>query len=377
MPTGTIAPAPKHQYLDENGDPYAGAQLFTYEAGTSTKLATYTDVNLSSANTNPIVLDAAGRATIFLSPTSYKFILAPSDDTDPPTSPIWTVDNVSAVPGSTVDIDVTATAGEALSAGDVAYLSAGDGSRTAGRWYKADADLDYASTTANALGVVVADIASGSTGTVRIAGRVTGLSGLSIGSVYYVSGTAGALTATAPALKRPVGIADSITTLILSQWLADESPTLSVISATVGNVGSGEDDLSSYELPAGKVAATGQSITGVFWGKTANNANVKTLRIRAIEGANNNVLVSLAPTVSEAGHWLAGFKVIRTGATTARCGAQALSGPVNGPTTKSGNNTSQPTLTWANAITFKVTGDATSDNDVTIEGGALTFHRAT
>ena len=91
---GTLSPNAVFTGLDDNGDPLSGGLLYTYLAGTSTPKATYTNVELSVANTNPIVLDAAGRATIYLLPTSYKFILKDSAGVT-----IWTQDNVSAVPG--------------------------------------------------------------------------------------------------------------------------------------------------------------------------------------------------------------------------------------------------------------------------------------
>lgn len=82
--------------VDATGAPYAGGQLFFYESGTNTKLNTYSDSTLQTANPNPVVLDSAGRFpnAIFLKNAAYKVVLAPADDTDPPTSPIWTQDPV-------------------------------------------------------------------------------------------------------------------------------------------------------------------------------------------------------------------------------------------------------------------------------------------
>lgn len=79
----------------------AGMKLFCYAAGTTTKQATYTDSTITVPNANPIILDASGRAYIFLNALSYKFVLAPATDTDPPTSPIWTRDNVTATVSAT------------------------------------------------------------------------------------------------------------------------------------------------------------------------------------------------------------------------------------------------------------------------------------
>jgi hypothetical protein len=88
---------PLPQFMDSTPTMYAGAKLFFYATGTSTKLNTYTTKDLSVANSNPVVLDSAGRIPndIFLQDLEYKVVLAPSTDTDPPTSPIWTADPVS------------------------------------------------------------------------------------------------------------------------------------------------------------------------------------------------------------------------------------------------------------------------------------------
>jgi hypothetical protein len=97
--SGTLAPQPRQQYLDSNGNPYVGAKLFTYLNKTTTKLATYSDNGLTVAHSNPIVLDAAGRppAEIWLSDNIYTFVLAPATDTDPPASPILTDDDISGI----------------------------------------------------------------------------------------------------------------------------------------------------------------------------------------------------------------------------------------------------------------------------------------
>lgn len=49
------------QFLDNNGDPLSGGKLYTYTAGTSTPKTTYKDLDGLEANTNPIILDSAGR----------------------------------------------------------------------------------------------------------------------------------------------------------------------------------------------------------------------------------------------------------------------------------------------------------------------------
>ena len=92
MATGNVIPDPIFTGLDSDGNPLSGGKLFAYAAGTTTPQDTYTSSALTSANTNPVVLDSAGRATIFLSSSAFKFILKTSADVT-----VWTVDNVQAI----------------------------------------------------------------------------------------------------------------------------------------------------------------------------------------------------------------------------------------------------------------------------------------
>jgi len=415
--SGTYAPSPVFTGLDSNGDPVAAGLLFTYLAGTSTKVATYTDVDLSSANTNPIVLDSAGRATIFLDQgVSYKFVLAPSTDTDPPTSPIWTRDNIQGVPASELLATITGTAGEALSANDCVYLSAGDGSRTAGRWYKADADNDYASSTADAVGFAVAAIASGSSGDILLQGRLTNFSGLTAGTLYFISATAGGITATAPTNYRGVGVADSTTSLVVGQFvvpdvwnaLPDASATVSGIvnlsaqtlgdglkhfkqrptfdpgtsdptSATTytsgvisvnttqaANSGTSETDLMSYTIPANVLDHDGAGIRVTAWGVTAATANNKTIKVY-FDGTA--ALSTGASTLNNYG-WTATFLAFRTGVGAQDLWTEIRAGAITAiTTTLSASGVATDAADETAAIIVKVTGQsATASNDIIQHG---------
>ena len=79
-PVGGVAA----QFFDNNGDPLSGGLLYSYASGTTTPLATYTSSTGLTANTNPIVLDSAGRvpgAEVWLSEAvSYKFTLKTSTE---------------------------------------------------------------------------------------------------------------------------------------------------------------------------------------------------------------------------------------------------------------------------------------------------------
>lgn len=91
MPT-TLSPSPKQQFFDANGNPLVGGKLYSYAAGTSTPLATYTDSTGGSANTNPVILDSRGEANVWLASASYKLVLKDYNDVT-----IWTVDNIDAI----------------------------------------------------------------------------------------------------------------------------------------------------------------------------------------------------------------------------------------------------------------------------------------
>lgn len=82
-----------------------GYKLFFYAAATSTKQNTYTTSAGSVANSNPIVLDAYGMPTdeVWLTEgQSYKIVLAPPSDTDPPSSGVTLADYVTGINDTTV-----------------------------------------------------------------------------------------------------------------------------------------------------------------------------------------------------------------------------------------------------------------------------------
>lgn len=90
-----LAPLPVQKFFDNNGNPLVGGKLFTYVSGTSTKIATSVNAG-GTPNTNPVILDFRGECRLWIDPAlSYTFVLAPANDTDPPTAPIWTVNDIT------------------------------------------------------------------------------------------------------------------------------------------------------------------------------------------------------------------------------------------------------------------------------------------
>lgn len=92
--TGTYIPNVPGAFTDNNGAVCSGCLLDQFAAGTTTDLDTYSDSALTTANAHPIVLDSAGRATIFLSSALYKFRLRTAAG-----ATLWTRDNIAAVVG--------------------------------------------------------------------------------------------------------------------------------------------------------------------------------------------------------------------------------------------------------------------------------------
>lgn len=84
-----LSPAPKLQFFDSNGNLLVGGKLYSYAAGTTTPLATFTDSTQGSTNPNPTILDSRGEANVWLGSSQYKLKLTTSTDVE-----IWTVDNI-------------------------------------------------------------------------------------------------------------------------------------------------------------------------------------------------------------------------------------------------------------------------------------------
>lgn len=85
------------QFFDNNGVPLSGGLIYTYQAGSSTALATYTDLNGNVANANPIVLDSSGRLSNEVWLTygyNYKFVVKTAAGTT-----LGTYDNLYGIIG--------------------------------------------------------------------------------------------------------------------------------------------------------------------------------------------------------------------------------------------------------------------------------------
>ncbi len=88
------------KFFDANGEPLVGGKLYSFQAGTSTPLATYQDAAETTPNTNPIILDANGECRIFIGAQAYKFRLDDADDVT-----LWTEDGISHISNGSITTD--------------------------------------------------------------------------------------------------------------------------------------------------------------------------------------------------------------------------------------------------------------------------------
>jgi hypothetical protein len=86
----------KFHGFNDDGTPLVGGLLYTYVSGTTTPQATYTDSTLSTPNTNPVVLNSRGEASVWLGSNAYTMKLLRADG-----SLVWSQDGCQD-PGTSV-----------------------------------------------------------------------------------------------------------------------------------------------------------------------------------------------------------------------------------------------------------------------------------
>ena len=114
------------QFFTTTGLPLSGGLIYTYQAGSTTPLATYSDNGGVYANTNPIVLGTDGRPQTEIWLTygyNYKFVLQDSSY-----NTIQTYDNIYGI------IGVAPTSQASIPSGLIAIWSGAVGSVPSG-WY--------------------------------------------------------------------------------------------------------------------------------------------------------------------------------------------------------------------------------------------------
>lgn len=114
-----LMPLPKVFFTNGSGKPLVEGKVYSYQAGTNTPKATYTNAQGNVANTNPVILDSRGEASIWLIGGPYKIVLK-----DAAGATIWTQDfiqgEIDAQSLKTI-AELRATTG--YTTGDVAFVT--------------------------------------------------------------------------------------------------------------------------------------------------------------------------------------------------------------------------------------------------------------
>jgi len=223
------------QFFTTTGLPLAGGKIYTYQAGSSTPLATYTDNTATVANTNPIVLGSDGRPANEIWLTygyNYKFILKTADD-----STIQTYDNLYGI------IGVQPTTGATIPAGLISMWSGSIGSIPSG-WYLCD----------------------GSNGTPNLTDRFV----IGAGSTYAVNGTGGATSVTLITANMPAHThtATSVVTDPTHQHYVGSNDSTAGFGGDAGN----REFVQNYNAGNGPATYTNFASTGITVATT--NASV-------------------------------------------------------------------------------------------------------
>lgn len=137
--------------------------------------------------------------------------------------------------------------------------------------------------------------------------------------------------------------------------------TLTVNTTAVGNVGTGEDNLITYDLPDNTISETGDRLVIKAFGTFAANANNKTVKLYL----GSTVLATTGAIAANDKDWCIECEIIRTAAATQECIAKiytdtSLVGELS--------NYVSGTEDFTTDLTIKCTGEATSDDDIIQKG---------
>jgi len=102
-----LLPSPELQFCDANGLPYAAGTIDTFVPGTATPKSTWSEDTGTTLNTNPIILDSAGRCIIY-GDGAYRLILKDANGTL-----IWDQDTNTLVSAAMAPVVIAATIADA------------------------------------------------------------------------------------------------------------------------------------------------------------------------------------------------------------------------------------------------------------------------
>lgn len=314
------------QFFDNNGNPLAGGKIYTYAAGTTTFAATYTSSSGSVANSNPIVLDSAGRtpAQIWLTEgSSYKFVLQTSLGTT-----IKTDDNIFASYELATEVGVVVNRG-----GNSVNTNTAVGG------------VPGSPPTGSALASNTTGSNNTAVGYNAMTANTDGFQNTAVGSEALDANTSGdyntavgyqALTAASTA-NYNTGIGYRALNAVTSGGgnTAVGSDALLVASSTSNNVAVGYESLKSLTVAGNSVAIGAQSLRSATTG--SGNTAVGSNSLFSVETGDSNVAVGNSALQSA------------TGSRNCALGSSALSAVSSGQeNTGIGHNVGESLLTGSN-----------------------------
>ena len=216
------------QFFENTGLPLNGGLIYTYQAGSSTPLATYTDINGTVANANPIVLDSSGRVSTEIWLTYgyyYKFVVKTSAGVT-----LGTYDNLYGI------IGVQASVGTTIPTGMISLWYGSIGSVPTG-WYLCD----------------------GTNGTPDLRDRFV----VGGGSTYAVGATGGSTDAIVVSHTHTATVTDP-----------GHLHTYERVNGSSGASGGGASVIASYTATNTSTATTGITVANSTTGVSGTNANL-------------------------------------------------------------------------------------------------------
>jgi hypothetical protein len=138
------------------------------------------------------------------------------------------------------------------------------------------------------------------------------------------------------------------------------------LAGSAGNIGTGEDNLMSYTLPANAMNAASRGVRITAYGYTATNANAKTLRVYF--GAT--LIGSLSLTIGQFSSWRCDGEVLWEAGSLMRATMQIIQG---GTVTKFDCKGTTVTHDPTTSALVRVTGEATADFDIEQIGMIVEF----
>lgn len=147
-----------------------------------------------------------------------------------------------------------------------------------------------------------------------------------------------------------------------ASWAVPTGGTILNVNVTeVGNVGSGEDNLITYDVPANTLDTNGQYLHFVMAGIFAGNVNNKTIKVYF---GSTVLLDTGALAVASAADWMIDGYIIREGASVQKCSVRFSS---SFGTLMATANYVGGTEDLTTQLTLKATGTATSNDDIVQE----------